>query len=124
MCNALFWGKPDPGLRLWELWYQQAFGDHLDVKIGQQSVDQQFMISQYGAAFVNAMFGFPALSIHAQAASRPYGRATLAGRTVHDIGDPYLVGTLRNAACVVDALRGDWHVVAPDWRGFGREHRV
>jgi porin len=61
MCNALFWGKPDPGLRLWELWYQQAFGDHLDVKIGQQSVDQEFMISQYGAAFVNAMFGFPAL---------------------------------------------------------------
>ena len=21
---------------------------------------------------------------------------------------------------VVDALRGDWHVIAPDWRGFGR----
>ena len=21
---------------------------------------------------------------------------------------------------LVDALRGDWHVIAPDWRGFGR----
>jgi porin len=40
--------EADPGLRLWELWYQQAFGDKLDVKIGQQSIDQEFMISQYG----------------------------------------------------------------------------
>lgn len=23
---------------------------------------------------------------------------------------------------VVDALQNDWHVVAPDWRGFGRSH--
>jgi len=46
---------------LWELWYQQSFGDKFDVKIGQQSLDNEFMISQYGALFVNAMFGWPAL---------------------------------------------------------------
>jgi pimeloyl-ACP methyl ester carboxylesterase len=25
---------------------------------------------------------------------------------------------------VVDCLRGDWHVIAPDWRGFGRTERA
>jgi porin len=53
--------EADPGTRLWELWYQQSFGDKFDVKIGQQSLDNEFMISQYGALFVNAMFGWPAL---------------------------------------------------------------
>ena len=24
---------------------------------------------------------------------------------------------------VVDALAGDWHVIAPDWRGFGHSDR-
>lgn len=34
--------------RLWELWYQQSFLDkHVDVKIGQQSLDQEFMVSTY-----------------------------------------------------------------------------
>jgi porin len=46
--------------RLWELWYQQAFMDkRVDVKIGQQSIDQEFMVSQYAATFVNTMFGWP-----------------------------------------------------------------
>ncbi|CAB3802693.1 carbohydrate porin [Pararobbsia alpina] len=53
--------EADPGTRLWELWYQQSFGDKFDVKVGQQSLDNEFMISQYGALFVNAMFGWPAL---------------------------------------------------------------
>jgi len=25
---------------------------------------------------------------------------------------------------VVDCLRGDWHVIAPDWRGFGLTDRA
>ncbi len=46
--------------RLWEMWYQQAFLDkRVDVKIGQQSLDQEFMVSQYAALFVNTMFGWP-----------------------------------------------------------------
>ena len=33
-------GIEDPvGIRLWELWYQQKFGDKLDLKIGEQSLD-------------------------------------------------------------------------------------
>jgi porin len=48
--------------RLWEMWYQQSFLDkRVDVKIGQQSLDQEFITSQYAALFVNTMFGWPAL---------------------------------------------------------------
>jgi porin len=47
--------------RLWELWYDQKFleEDRLDVKIGQQSLDQEFMVSQNALLFVNTMFGWP-----------------------------------------------------------------
>jgi porin len=48
--------------RLWELWYQQSFlNKRVDVKIGQQSIDQEFITSQYAATFINTMFGWPAL---------------------------------------------------------------
>ena len=46
--------------RLWEMWYQQRFlDDRLDVKVGQQSVDQEFMVSQNSSMFVNTMMGWP-----------------------------------------------------------------
>jgi porin len=48
--------------RLWELWYQQAFlNQRIDVKIGQQSLDQEFIFSQYATTFINTMFGWPAV---------------------------------------------------------------
>ncbi|HEY1997789.1 carbohydrate porin [Paraburkholderia sp.] len=48
--------------RLWELWYQQSFlNKRVDVKIGQQSLDQEFITSQNASLFVNTMFGWPAL---------------------------------------------------------------
>jgi porin len=48
--------------RLWELWYQQSFlNKRVDVKIGQQSIDQEFITSTYAATFINTMFGWPAL---------------------------------------------------------------
>jgi porin len=48
--------------RLWEMWYQQSFLDkRVDVKIGQQSIDQEFITSTYSATFINTMFGWPAL---------------------------------------------------------------
>jgi porin len=55
--------EADRGVRLWELWYQQKFldEDRLDVKIGQQSLDQEFMVSQDALVFVNTMFGWPML---------------------------------------------------------------
>jgi porin len=53
--------EADRATRLWELWYQQKFGDTLDVKIGQQSLDQEFMVSQNASYFINTMFGWPML---------------------------------------------------------------
>ena len=55
--------EADPSTRLWELWYDQKFldEDRLDIKIGQQSLDQEFMVSSNALYFVNTMFGWPML---------------------------------------------------------------
>jgi len=55
--------ESDRATRLWELWYQQKFleDDAMDLKIGQQSLDQEFMVSQNASYFVNTMFGWPML---------------------------------------------------------------
>jgi porin len=50
-----------PSVRLWELWYQQKFGDKFDVKIGEQSLDQEFIISPNSAYFINSEMGWPIL---------------------------------------------------------------
>ena len=49
-----------PTTRLWEIWFQQSFLDgRFDVKLGQQSLDQEFMVSQYSGLFLNTMMGWP-----------------------------------------------------------------
>jgi len=55
--------EADRGFRLWEMWYDQKFldEDRLDIKIGQQSVDQEFIVSSNALMFVNTMFGWPML---------------------------------------------------------------
>ncbi|WP_233874821.1 carbohydrate porin [Paraburkholderia adhaesiva] len=57
--------------RLWGLWYQQALSDEFDVKIGQQSLDQEFIVSQYASTFANATFGWPVLAATALPAGGP-----------------------------------------------------
>ena len=48
--------------RLWEFWYQQSFLDgKFDIKVGQQSLDQEFITSQGSSLFINTMMGWPAL---------------------------------------------------------------
>ena len=49
--------------RLWELWYDQKFmeEDRLSVRVGQQSVDQEFLVSTNALYFVNTMMGWPAV---------------------------------------------------------------
>jgi porin len=48
------------GVRLWELWYQQKFGDKFDIKVGEQSLDEEFVIAPSGnSLFVNAGSGWP-----------------------------------------------------------------
>ena len=46
--------------RLWEAWFQQTLlGGKLDVKIGQQSLDTEFMVSQGSFLFINTSMGWP-----------------------------------------------------------------
>jgi porin len=50
------------GVRLWELWYQQKFGDKFDAKIGEQSLDEEFIIAPSGnSLFINGVSGWPGL---------------------------------------------------------------
>jgi porin len=53
--------EADRATRLWELWYDQKFlqDDRLDIKVGQQSLDQEFIVSDNALMFVNTMFGWP-----------------------------------------------------------------
>ena len=49
--------------RLWEVWYDQKLlpEDRLDIRVGQQSLDQEWMVSANALVFVNTMFGWPML---------------------------------------------------------------
>ncbi|WP_419730927.1 carbohydrate porin [Lichenicola sp.] len=48
--------------RLWEIWYDQQFRDgQYDIKIGQQSLDQEYITSASAGVFANTAFGWPAL---------------------------------------------------------------
>ena len=48
--------------RLWEIWYDQAFDENrYDIKVGQQSLDQEFIASASAGTFANTMFGWPSL---------------------------------------------------------------
>jgi porin len=51
-----------PTTRLWEAWYQQQIIEgKLDVRLGMQSIDQEFIASAGSAIFLNTMMGWPML---------------------------------------------------------------
>ncbi|MGE3279998.1 MAG: carbohydrate porin [Alphaproteobacteria bacterium] len=50
-----------PSTRLFELWYEHYVSDKVQVKIGQQAADQEFLVSTTSRLFINATFGFPTL---------------------------------------------------------------
>ncbi|APH57023.1 Porin [Granulibacter bethesdensis] len=54
--------EADRGFRLNELWLDQSLWDGLfSLRLGQQSVDNEFMISYYSMLFINGGFGWPTL---------------------------------------------------------------
>ena len=58
--------------RLWELWYQQTLlGGKIDVKVGQQSLDEEFMTSSYAGAFINTALGWPVIPTYDQYGGGP-----------------------------------------------------
>ena len=63
--------EAQPSLRLWELWYQQKFGDKVDIKFGEQSIDQEFMLSSNAGYFLNAVMGWPELPTENMPAGGP-----------------------------------------------------
>jgi porin len=49
-------------IKLYDLWLQQKLlGDRLSIRIGQEGANDEMMITQYGALFLNSSFGFPGL---------------------------------------------------------------
>lgn len=54
--------EADASTRLWELWYQQALGSSgWDIKVGQQSLDNEFMTTPQSLLFLNTSMGWPLL---------------------------------------------------------------
>jgi porin len=54
--------ESDNATRLWELWYDQVIGKSgVDIKLGQQSIDNEFMVSENSALFINTAAGWPLL---------------------------------------------------------------
>jgi len=68
--------------RLWEMWVQQSlFGSHLSVRVGQQSLDQEFMVSAASSLFINTAMGWPLLpSADLYAGGPAYPLASLGAR--------------------------------------------
>jgi porin len=85
--------EADSGTRLWELWYQQSFAhDAFDIRIGQQSLDQEFLTSANAAYFINATFGWPVLpSIDLPAGGPAYPLSSLGIRARAKVGDAVTV---------------------------------
>ena len=108
----------EPTTRLWEIWYQQAFADDVfDIKIGQQSIDQEFMTSQAAFIHFNAAMGwaslpssdlyaggpaYPLSSLGVRVRARPTDAITLLAGVFQDnppggafYGDTQLLGSTR-----------------------------
>jgi porin len=85
--------EADDTTRLWELWYQQSLpSGKVDVKVGQQSLDQEFMVSQYANLFMNATFGWSALpSIDLPAGGPAYPLSSLGVRVRTRASDAWTV---------------------------------
>jgi porin len=58
-----------PSTRLQEVWLEQEIGTWASIRIGQTAVDSEFLTSDYAGLFVNATFGWPAIT----AAALPSG---------------------------------------------------
>lgn len=80
--------EADRTARLYELWYEQHFGDWLRVRIGQQSASQEFIISTNAKLFINSTFGWPTLpGIDLPSGGPNYPEATPALRVRIDAND-------------------------------------
>jgi porin len=64
--------EADRSTRLWEIWFQQTFwGGKADIKVGQQSLDQEFLTSTGASTFINTAMGWPIVPSYDQYAGGP-----------------------------------------------------
>lgn len=47
-------------IRLYDLWYEHQFGEHVSIRLGQFGADEEFAYTEAGGHFVNSAFGWPA----------------------------------------------------------------
>ncbi len=57
--NAVTGLEADPNTRLNNLWIEQELGDSFNVRVGQFTAAQEFLISDAASLFVNSTFGWP-----------------------------------------------------------------
>jgi len=77
-----------PASRLYVLWLdQRLFDDRLGLRIGQQAADTEFFVSQTATLFVNASFGWPAITgLDLPSGGPAYPLATPAVRAKYEPG--------------------------------------
>jgi porin len=114
--------EADDSTRLWELWYDQKLrrDGRLDLKIGQQSLDQEFMVSQNALLFVNTMFGWPMLpSADLPGGGPAYPLSGLGVRVRAQPTDSLVVlGGVFNGSPVDAAAMGDPQIANPSGTSF------
>jgi porin len=102
--------EAEPGTRLWELWYQQTFfGKNADIRIGQQSIDTEFMTSVYAASFVNTTFGWPGVPSYDMPSGGPAMPLSGLGVRLHGKLTPALTGLFGIYAGDPSGNRDDTH---------------
>ena len=91
-------------LRLWELWYDQKLGSKADVKIGEQSLDNEWMVSTNALLFVNTMLGWAMVPSADMPAGGPaYPMAALGARlAVHPAANITVMAGLYNGRTMPD----------------------
>ena len=74
--------EAEDATRLWELWYDQQFaGGRFDLKLGQQSIDNEFITSSNSALFIDTIAGWPLIPAGDMYGGGPaYPLAALGGR--------------------------------------------
>jgi len=79
--------------RLWELWFTQSlFGGRADIKLGQQSLDQEFITSAGSSLFLNTAMGWPLVpSVDLYAGGPAYPLSSLGVRLRGQLSDAITV---------------------------------
>ena len=91
-----------PSTRLFNLWIEQTLGDQVNLRLGQFTAAQEFMVSDNANLFLNATFGWPR-------ASRPrlaQRRSGLSGGDARDTPTNYTHQSTHLARCSLQRRSG------------------